>query len=66
MAHLARAIELKDDEHQFYYLLGLVYQQRYDYDEAARSYSKARDMTQDPRLVAGYSRKLAELEVRSN
>lgn len=60
--HLARAIKLKDDEHQFYYLRGLVHQKNNEIDRAASDYSLARDIAQDPRLVAGYERKLKELE----
>lgn len=62
MLHLARAIELKDDEHQFYYLRGLIHQQSNDLDRAAGDYALARDIAGDPKLIAGYERKLKELE----
>ena len=66
LLHIAKAIKLKDDEHQFYYLMGLVHQSRHAFDEAARNYEKAKEIARDPRLVAGYSRKLDELEAGTN
>ena len=62
MAHLAQAIKLKKDEHQFYFLRGLVHQQRKSYDLAERDYEKARDTAENAQLVSGYTRKLEALE----
>lgn len=62
LANVAEAIRLKDDEHQFYYLRGLVYHQMKEYTLAARNYEKARDTAEKAQLVAGYTRKLKALE----
>ena len=62
MVHVADAIRLKQDEHQFYFLRGLVHQQRKAYELAARDYRKARDTAENARLVSGYTRKLQALE----
>ena len=64
MLHLARAIRLKKDEHQFYFLRGLVHQQMKEYELAARDYKKARDTAQKAQLVSGYTRKLEAVESR--
>ncbi len=62
LVHLARAIKLKEDEHQFYFLRGLVHQQRKAYDLAERDYRTARDTAENAQLVSGYTRKLQALE----
>lgn len=62
MAHLARAIGLKRDEHQFYFLRGLVHQKLNEYDLAAKDYRKARDTADKAQLISGYTRKLKALE----
>ena len=62
MAHVAEAIKLKEDEHQFHYLRGLIYEQMKEYDLAARNYRKARDTAEKADLVSGYTRKLQALE----
>ena len=62
MAHLAEAIKLKKDEHQFYFLRGLVHVQMKEYDLAARDYKKARDTAEKAQLISGYTRKLHALE----
>ena len=64
IGHLAEAVKLKDDEHQFYFLRGLIYEQLEDYDFAARSYRKAKDTAEKADLVSGYTRKLQALESR--
>ena len=64
IGHLAEAVKLKDDEHQFYFLRGLIYEQLEDYDLAARSYRKAKDAAEKADLVSGYTRKLQALESR--
>ena len=64
IGHLAEAVKLKDDEHQFYFLRGLIYEQLEDYDLAARSYKKAKDTAEKADLVSGYTRKLQALESR--
>ena len=61
---LADAIELKDDEHQFYYLRGLIHEQMKEYDLAARDYRQAKKTAEKADLVAGYTRKLQVLESR--
>ena len=62
MSSLARAIRLKADEHQFYYLRGLVHHRMKEYDLAAEDYKKARDTAEKAELVSGYTRKLQALE----
>ncbi len=62
MTYLADAIRLKPDEHQFYFLRGLVYVKMQEYDLAARDYRKARDTAEKAQLVSGYTRKLQALE----
>jgi Flp pilus assembly protein TadD len=62
MAHLDDATGLKEDEHQFYLLRGLIYEKTKDYELAATSYEKARDMAGKAELVSGYTRKLQALE----
>ena len=62
MDHLAAAIRLKKDEHQFYYLRGVIHQQMGELDLASRDYRKARDTAEQARLVSGYERKLQALE----
>jgi tetratricopeptide (TPR) repeat protein len=62
MAHVAAAIRLKKDEHQFYFLRGLIHQQMKEYELAARDYKKARDTAEKAQLVSGYERKLKALE----
>ena len=64
MSYLARAIRLKADEHQFYFLRGLVHHQMKEYDLAAEDYRKARDTAENAKLVSGYTRKLQALESR--
>jgi Flp pilus assembly protein TadD len=64
MRHLAEAIKLKNDEHQFYFLRGLLHEQAREYDLAARSYRKAKDTAEKADLVSGYTRKLQALESR--
>ena len=61
-AYLAEAIKLKRDEHQFYFLRGLVHHQMKEYDLAARDYKKARDTAEKAQLISGYTRKLQALE----
>jgi Flp pilus assembly protein TadD len=60
--YLAKAIRLKRDEHQFYYLRGLVHYQMKEYDLAAKDYEKARDAAEKAQLISGYNRKLQALE----
>ena len=62
LTHLARAIRLKRDEHQFYFLRGLVHYQMKEYDLAAKDYKKARDTAEEAQLISGYTRKLQVLE----
>jgi tetratricopeptide (TPR) repeat protein len=62
MIHLAEAIRLKEDEHQFYFLRGLIHEQMQEYELAARDYRKARDTAEKAQLVSGYDRKLEALE----
>lgn len=64
MAFLAKAIRLKKDEHQFYYLRGLVHQKMQAYELAAKDYKKARDTAEKAQLVSGYARKLEALDSR--
>lgn len=64
MAYLAKAISLKKDEHQFYFLRGLVHQQMKEYELAAKDYKKARDTAEKAQLISGYSRKLEAVESR--
>jgi len=60
--YLAEAIRLKRDEHQFYFLRGLVHYQMKEYDLAAKDYEKARDTAEKAQLISGYNRKLQALE----
>jgi len=62
LAYLAEAIRLKRDEHQFYFLRGLVHYQMKAYDLAAIDYEKARDTAEKAQLISGYTRKLQALE----
>lgn len=62
MVYLAEAIKLKADEHQFYFLRGLIHQKMKEYDLAARDYAKARDTAEKSQLISGYTRKLEALE----
>jgi tetratricopeptide (TPR) repeat protein len=62
MAHVTAAIRLKKDEHQFYFLRGLIHQQMKEYELAARDYRKARDTAEKAQLVSGYERKIRALE----
>lgn len=62
MTDLAEAVKLKEDEHQFYFLRGLVHEQMKEYDLAARNYRKAKDTAEKAELVSGYTRKLQALE----
>lgn len=62
LAYLASAIRLKRDEHQFYFLRGLIHENMKEYDLAARDYRKARDAAEKAQLVSGYERKLQVLE----
>jgi Flp pilus assembly protein TadD len=64
LAYLAEAIRLKRDEHQFYFLRGLVHNQMREYDLAAKDFRKARDTAEKAQLIAGYTRKLQALESR--
>lgn len=64
LAYLAEAIRLKRDEHQFYFLRGLVHYQMKAYDLAAKDFRKARDTAEKAQLIAGYTRKLQALESR--
>ncbi len=64
LAYLAEAIRLKRDEHQFYFLRGLVHDQMKAYDLAAKDFRKARDTAEKAQLIAGYTRKLQALESR--
>ena len=64
LAYLAKAIRLKRDEHQFYFLRGLVHYKMKAYDLAAKDYRKARDTAEKAQLIAGYTRKLQGLESR--
>ena len=64
LAYLAEAIRLKRDEHQFYFLRGLVHNQMKAYDLAAKDFRKARDTAEKAELIAGYTRKLQALESR--
>lgn len=62
--YLAEAIKLKRDEHQFYFLRGLVHDRMKEYDLAARDFRKARDTAEKAQLISGYTRKLKALESR--
>ncbi|MEJ2275106.1 MAG: hypothetical protein P8Y01_11110 [Woeseiaceae bacterium] len=62
MTHLDDAIGLKNDEHQFYFLRGLIYEKRKIYELAARNYEKARDTAEKAELVSGYTERLQALE----
>lgn len=62
LADLAKAIKLKKNEHQFYFLRALTHQKMKAYDLAARDYKKARDAAEQAHLVSGYTRKLQALE----
>jgi Flp pilus assembly protein TadD len=62
MTHLEDATGLKKDEHQFYFLRGLIYEKMKNYELAARSYEKARDTAEKAELVSGYTEKLQALE----
>ena len=62
--YLAKAIRLKGDEHQFYYLRGLVHYKMKEYDLAARDFRKAKDTAEKAQLISGYNRKLQALESR--
>ena len=62
LVYLAEAIKLKKDEHQFYFLQGLVHYQMKEYDLAARDYERARDTAEKAQLISGYNRKLQALE----
>ena len=62
MDYLAKAIRLKRDEHQFYFLRGLVHYKLKEYDLAAKDYRKARDTAEKAQLISGYTRKLQALE----
>ena len=62
--YLVKAIRLKRDEHQFYFLRGLVHYQMSEYDLAAKDYEKARDTAEKAQLISGYNRKLQALESR--
>lgn len=64
LAHLAKAIRLKPDEHQFYYLRGLVHSRMKEYALAAEDFREARDTAEKAQLVSGYTRKLEALESR--
>lgn len=64
LAYLGKAIRLKKDEHQFYFLRGLVHQRRQEYQLAARDFEKARDTAQKAQLISGYTRKLEAVESR--
>ena len=62
--YLAKAIRLKKDEHQFYFLRGLVHYKMNKYELAARDYKKAKDTAEKAQLISGYNRKLQALESR--
>jgi len=62
LAHLAEAIRLKRDEHQFYFLRGLVHYRMNEYDLAAKDYKKARETAEKAQLISGYTRKIQALE----
>ena len=62
MKHLDRAIKLKGDEHQFYFLRGLVHQQLGDVERTVRDFITARELAGNARLVSGYDRKLEALK----
>lgn len=62
LVYLAEAIKLKKDEHQFYYLRGLIHYKMKEFDLAARDYEKARDTAERAQLISGYTRKLQALE----
>lgn len=62
LAHLAEAIRLKPDEHQFHYLRGLVHTKKKQYDLAAEDFRNARDTAEKAQLITGYARKLEALE----
>ncbi len=60
--YLAKAIRRKRDEHQFYFLRGLVHYKMKEYDLAAKDYKEARDTAEKAQLISGYNRKLQALE----
>ena len=64
LTYLEVAIRLRPDEHQFYFLRGLVHERMGEYDLAARDYRAARDAAEKAQLVSGYTRKLEALESR--
>lgn len=64
LAYVTKAIRLKRDEHQFYFLLGRIHYQMKEYELAAKDYKKARDMAENAQLISGYTRKIQALESR--
>jgi Flp pilus assembly protein TadD len=62
LVHLEEAIRLKRDEHQFYFLRGLVHYRLAEYELAAKDYKKARDTAGTAQLISGYTRKIQALE----
>lgn len=62
LIYLAEAIRLKRDEHQFYFLRGLVHYRMEKYGLAAKDYKKARDTAEKAQLISGYTRKIQALE----
>jgi tetratricopeptide (TPR) repeat protein len=62
LAYLEEAIRLRRDEHQFYFLRGLVHYKMKAYALAAKDYEKARDTAEEAQLISGYTRKLQALE----
>jgi len=62
LTHLAQAIRLKKDEHQFYFLRGLVHYRMTKYELAAKDYRKAKDAAEKAQLISGYTRKIQALE----
>jgi len=64
LSDLDKAIKLKKDEHQFYYLKGLTYQKLGSSDLALKSFKNAKDAAERIQLIAAYERKLEGLETQ--
>ncbi len=59
--HIATAISLKDDEHQFYDLAASIYLKQGRVDLARRSLEEARIAAQNPSVAATYAERLRRL-----
>ena len=66
LKHLRAAIRLKKGEHQFFYLQGLAHYQLQAFDEAERSFTRAKNAAEIEKLTSGYERKLQALDFQGN